>query len=102
MMLFEKGCYSLDPIQATFEGYTNGDTWNGFACPYFEKDVAESILKASEDNGYQWRYDPEQDVFLVQSKDDPPEYEPEEYQGQTISIDSKEVRVYGIGTYSWI
>lgn len=86
-----------------FEGYSAGDTWNGWACPYFEKAEAERVLKASEKNGYEWTYDPEADVYLVTCNDDPSEYEPERFSSTRRNAeDGKEIVVYGIGAYSWI
>jgi len=35
----------------TFPGYTKGDTWNGWACPYFERKVAEEIVDMKIANG---------------------------------------------------
>jgi deoxyribodipyrimidine photolyase-like uncharacterized protein len=85
-----------------FKGYTGDSDWNGFTCPYFEREEAERVLSASEPNGYRWTYDADQDAFLVRSEDDPEDYEPEVFAGteqQTINGDT--LTVYAIGAYSW-
>ncbi len=103
MATFEKAYFCIDAIpNERFHGYTNGDNWNGFACPCFEKGLAEQVLNASKVNGYVSNYDAENDTFIVQSKDDPPEYAPQEFKGQFVTIDEKEIKVYPVGAYSWI
>jgi hypothetical protein len=94
--------FCLDALNADFDGYANGTTWNGWACPYFSRDVAEAVLEASTANGYQWLYDGDRDTYVVRSIDDPDGYEPEQFPGQTVEINGKEVKVYPIGAYSWI
>ena len=42
----------MDALVGEFEGYTAGNTWNGWACPYFERQVAEAFLKPAIMNGY--------------------------------------------------
>ncbi len=99
-----KATFSIDSIpDTTFDGYTNGDTWNGWACPYFEKSEAERVLQASEANHYIWSYDSNQDAFIVRSNDDPEDYEPEIFEAVRRHVEGGgEVIVYGIGAYSWI
>lgn len=40
----EGGKFHLEAFDEEFEGYTAGESWNGWECPYFEKNVAEKIL----------------------------------------------------------
>jgi hypothetical protein len=36
--------FALDFLDdVTFEGYTQGETWNGFACPYFSFEQAQGM-----------------------------------------------------------
>lgn len=99
-----KAAFVIDSIpDAIFAGYTDDDTWNGWACPYFEKSEAERVLQASKANHYVWSYDAEQDAFIVRSEDDPEDYEPEVFQAVNRNVEgSGETKVYGIGAYSWI
>jgi hypothetical protein len=82
------------------EGYTKGDTWNGFSCPYFEtdvaKDVAEQYVRIHEDDGSgrTAEYDPEREVFRF--------YEPvydEWDEVKPVEVDG--LKLYPIGAYSW-
>lgn len=40
-----KGKFQIEdgPI---YEGYTNGNHWNGWACPYFTREAADEIAEA--------------------------------------------------------
>jgi hypothetical protein len=104
MNSLRKAVFVIDSIpDVIFEGYTDDDTWNGWACPYFEKSEAERVLQASQANHYVWSYDSERDAFIVRSEDDPEDYEPEVFEAAQRNVeDSGQVRVYGIGAYSWI
>lgn len=95
---FRESYFCSDAADVRFHGYTNGDTWNGFACPYFEYDEAVRVLEAL---GNKWTYDGQLKVFLVFNEADPPDYEPEEFYAVEIEIDDKKIEVYGIGAYSW-
>lgn len=93
--------FSMDALEGVFEGFTNGDTWNGWACPYFEQSTAKQVLEASEVNGYRWTFDDARDVFSIRSKEDPEDYGPEEFAGLDITLSGNSIRVYPIGAFSW-
>jgi hypothetical protein len=98
-----KSTFCIDSInERVFEGYSQGDNWNGWVCPYFEHSVAEQILLACEKNNYNWTYDLESDAFLVKGKDEPRDCAPEMFTSINIYINNKEFVVYGIGAFSWI
>lgn len=89
-----------DP-DTTFSGYTKGNTWNGWACPYFEKEVAEQVaehygeLHRYDNEGEYWaEYDPQEDVFAFHDtqNDEPRKFGP-------VEIDGK--KLYPIGAYCW-
>src|SRR4051812_15292530 len=43
-----KGLFSMDAYDdAVFEGWTRGDTWNGWQCPMFERPAAGPIVEAT-------------------------------------------------------
>lgn len=99
---FTSAQFFMDAIEGVFEGFTNGDTWNGWARPYFEQSAAEQVLEASEANGYRWTFDDARDVFSVRRMEDPDDYGPEEFAGLDITVGEQSFRVYPIGAYSWI
>lgn len=101
MRYFTRGDFYLVDADEAFDGYTDGEVWNGFASPYFERAVAEQILKSSHKRGYRALYDQEQDAFIVSHSDDPTDYEPEVFGAQKILVDGKELNVYPVGAYSW-
>lgn len=84
-----------------FEGFTNGEAWNGFACPYFSHEIARAVLVASEQNGYSWRYDRDKDAFFVRHSDDPENYA-EEFSAIKAVIEGQDTVLYAIGAYSWV
>ena len=90
----------MDPDQ-TYTGYTDGDTWNGWACPYFSKDEAQKITEAFDGLEHPYdgslhraTYDEETDAFAF--------YEPTSDTWETFKgVDRDGKRVYPIGTYAW-
>lgn len=44
MSNFEREIFCIDSIPGIqFEGFHDGSDWNGFACPFFKKQVAERL-----------------------------------------------------------
>ena len=94
--------FVVDGIEEEFAGFTAGDFWNGWACPVFTRQVAEQVLAASETNGYRWQYNPASNAFEVRHEDDPEDYEPQIFNGVTVTFeDGHSIDVYAIGAYSW-
>ena len=93
----KKSLFNIDGFDAIFEGYTSGRHWNGWACPYFTKEVAESIMKvnnkiAGED--CPMSYDAKTDTFSRYYDED----SNDEFQGEDING----MHLYPIGTCCWI
>lgn len=84
-----------------FEGFTDGETWNGWACPYFTYDIAEGILKASESNGYRWNFDTKADAFFVRHIEDSEDSSPDQFKGIQVVAADQAVVLYAVGAYSW-
>lgn len=103
MSIFEKATFCIDSIPGIqFTGFHDGSDWNGFACPYFERKVAEQVLDASVNNGFIWSYNTAEDTFEVRLSNEPSSYEPEIFEGQEIVVEDQQIHVYPIGAYSWI
>lgn len=103
MRTIQKATFCIDSISdKVFPGYSDGSDWNGFACPLFEKSVAEHVLEASKSNGYTWRYEAETDAYLVKSDNDPEDYEPEQFMAEQIEVENRKLKLYPIGSRSWI
>ncbi len=103
MAIFKRSSFSMDALEGIFEGYSDGETWNGWACPYFEYLEAERVLTASEKNGFVWSYDASHDRFIVRlAKDDPAVDAPETFEARTIGVGNTTIKVYPVGAYFWI
>lgn len=94
--------FRMDALSIVYEGFTFGENWNGWACPYFELSLAEEVLRASEENGYLWTFRPEQDQFEVKNAEDPADYEPEVFRGRAVEFEGQHLILYPIGAHSWI
>jgi len=82
----------------SFDGYTLGETWNGWACPYFIFDQAQQLVRAYKENGVKAWYDETSDVFSfeVDAGDD---------FKKTDAFPAKEIegqKFYPIGASCWI
>ena len=89
--------FAIDGYEGTFEGYTNGRIWNGFACPCFTKEVGMEICRANNevnDATYHMWYDEKTDSFI--RLDDM--FEPEVFTG----VDVDGMHLYPIGYACWI
>lgn len=82
-----------------FEGYHNHETWNGFACPCFDKEVALQIVAHFQRDCDKWVYEESEDVFKLYTEDDD---EAEVYYGHDIEVNGQKKHVYAIGSMCWI
>lgn len=81
---------------ASFDAFSNGDRWNGWAMPYFTKEVGLELCKVMDG----LTYDERQDTF--RHENDPEEAEgPDLFGSAQIIVDGKEQTLYGIGTGYW-
>lgn len=93
-----KSLFTIDGFEAIFEGYTDGRHWNGWACPYFTKKVADDIMHVNNklnDEEYHMHYNAETDTFSRTSGFEEIE---DEFQG----VDINGLHLYPIGTMCWI
>lgn len=91
----------------TFEGYTDGTLWNGFATPSFELDEAKKVLEGMvkaalregwDSFGLSWEYDPGEDALVVVERQYP---DPWFIRGEDITVEGRRIRVYPVGSHSW-
>ena len=88
---FTKGLFSMDCIEENLEGFSYGNTWNGWACPYFTKE--NGLLIAELMPNFGMTYDEENDRFVAESDD----YDRDEW--ESVIIDG--AKYYPIGNCSW-
>ncbi|GAB4523355.1 MAG: hypothetical protein OHK0046_36950 [Anaerolineae bacterium] len=102
MTICRSATFNMDSLPSQFNGYTAGEMWNGWACPFFEREEAEKVLSASEANGYRWEHNAVDDTYIVRHVDDPADYEAEIISPVTIQVnDIGTIKAYAIGAYSW-
>ena len=101
------GFFSIDGGK-TYLGYTAGQNWNGWACPYFTIDVAKQITDGASDDSLRIRYDEERDSFFFfytdeeeYEKEHGEIYEPYTCTGMDIMSNGEIVHVYDIGNGAW-
>jgi hypothetical protein len=91
--------FALDFLDGvTFKGYTKGETWNVFACPYFSFEQAQRIVSAWRGKGWAARYDAETDAFMFEVNAESKSSDFEGYSG----INIKKQKFYRVGAFSWI
>ena len=107
-MEMRKSKFGIDTYEGEFVGYTTGYLWNGWATPYFTKEVADEILKINNqvyiDNGmdkvgYYAVYNAEEDQYEFY---DPDLDEPDVFEGEYCETVDGRLHLYGIGAYCWI
>ena len=109
MKEYKKAFFSMDSFDDTkpnIEGITYGNTWNGWACPYFTFENALLISEwVNKDQDYckehqlpiaQMTYDEAKDTFFyVQDLDVPSDVD--EYEVSIIDG----IKYYAIGSHGW-
>lgn len=102
---FRQGHFSTDGLDGDYDGYTDGALWNGWACPVFERNVADRIaadlatlaVHHAELGHASVFYEPEVDSYRVEEEGNDPVW----FGSETISVDGCEVEVYMLGTGYW-
>ncbi|HDR9180307.1 TPA: hypothetical protein QDB06_000831 [Burkholderia vietnamiensis] len=93
-MLFE-----IDCLEGKYSGYTSGQTWNGWECPYFTFDVAHQFAQdfnaLSADKII---YIADKDMFVCHF-DGYSEEEQETFESTT--IDGLKLYAVGAGSWTW-
>jgi hypothetical protein len=85
-----------------YNGYTTGETWNGWACPYFKFEEAEKIAEdqdllnqiSSGDARHEAKYVEDEDQFSFYEP-----YNDEWYDFKAVEINGE--KLYPIGTRYW-
>lgn len=89
--------FSIEGVDETFSGWTNGRLWNGWAMPYFEFAEAQRVIELLTDP--KGRFDAERDCFASSSSGGEEDF----WRGELITIlGGKQIRVYGVGAGAWI
>ena len=94
--LSRKGRFALADGEAAFDGWSNGELWNGWAMPRFEKAEAERVL--ARFGGQRARFVGELDAFVTMSQDG----EEDVWGVEVITIaDGSRIKAYPVGAGAW-
>src|SRR5262249_26839777 len=94
--LFQKKRFALADNEAAFEGWSDGQLWNGWEKPRFEFAVCREILRWMGDE--RARFEDAADAFVTVADEEQERWSAEEI---TIS-DGSRMKVYPLGAGSWI
>lgn len=82
-------------------GYSDNVKWNGWECPYFEKEVVDLLIQNQDViEGYKPYYDEENDCYVFTDQFDV-NHCVDKYYGINIKYNGKIIHVYDIGYGSW-
>lgn len=85
----------LEDVQ--LEGYTFGNTWNGWACPYFTYAQAQEVIRVFNEHNYcESRYQPTSNTFLFKNDNN------DTFGSVTIELDGKVTELFPIGAGCWV
>jgi len=94
--LFHKARFTLADAETSFDGWCNGELWNGWAMPRFEFAACQAILQFLGNE--QARYDADRDAFVTVNQD----AEEETWPAQTVTVtDGSRIKAYGLGSGAW-
>jgi len=100
--MFRRSHFLIEDWFGPFEGWTAGQRWNGWECPYFEFDTAIQMVDAWNNTAfeeeYRARYDEERDEFCFS---DGGLEEWDCFKAQTIEAEGRTIKVYPIGVFYW-
>jgi hypothetical protein len=97
--------FVVDGLNEKFAGYTNGQTWNGFACPAFEEDEADKIIAALTEpdpgsgNGSGKIFSKSADSIIIFEEEYPEE--PLVFNCELIETLTGTKRVFALGSHVW-
>ncbi len=96
-----------------FEGFTRGESWNGFSCPYFTFEQGQRIVEATNKAAAEWhlrdpefntfygRYDSQRDAFVfyykLEADSQTPEQDWDIFPGEML----EGMKLYPIGAGGW-
>ena len=83
--------------EQTFDGFSRGEDWNGWACPYFDFEQAKKVMEAHRQRGWKAWYDELDDQFVFDFSHDG-DGEPDAFPAEVIGGK----KLYPIGAFCWI
>src|SRR5262245_44844573 len=98
----KRAIFRIDGVDYTLAGWTFGDHWNGWACPAFEREAADLLIKGLQAQP-NWRgaayFMKSSDSFVIIEADDANGRM--EWSGHDILTEEGSRHVYSIGSNYW-
>jgi hypothetical protein len=91
--------FVVDCIEEKFMGWSNGITWNGYACPMFEPEVADQIIAALVNSGTSAKFSKSADSIIITEAEFPDE--PLEFKCQRIETHKGVISAVALGEFTW-
>ena len=107
-MEMRKTRFGNDSNEEEFVGYTTGALWNGWATPYFTKEVADEIVRIQNQGYTDWGMDRNEYYAVYNAEKDQYEFHnpdldwPDVFEGEDCETVDGVLHLYGIGAYCWI
>lgn len=101
-MSLQPATFALDAFgDRYFHGFTEGQRWNGFACPLFPLEEAVRLALINNATTYCGRieYDSARDAFLFYEEEDESRTDVEPQVYAAVNVDGQ--RLYAIGAFGW-
>ena len=102
-MTFRKSAFVIEDWFGPFEGWTEDQNCNGWACPYFEPEIAMQMVDAwgrvtFGNKLFKAHYNEERNQFCFWSSGSDWDC----FGPQTINVEGRQITVYPIGAGAWI
>lgn len=99
----KKAYFSIDGDYRFYEGYYYGTNWNGWAMPYFTKEIADEIVKNVCDGiTYTMSYDSANDRYIAHIIENNKIIETDYFESEYIKLnDNNSIKCYKIGAGYW-
>lgn len=99
MSLLKETTFVIDVFDGqSFPGFTTGEYWNGWACPYLTFEQAQKVVEAHCGQGWKAWYDEKADSFVFDFSHDGND-EPDEF--PAIEVEGRKLYPIGAGCWIW-
>lgn len=95
-----KAKFAICDDDRRYVGYTNGDLWNGWACPYFTLEVGKQICEDFTDDDYKFYYKKDEDAFFIYGVEE--DHVSEIGSSYNVMTVDGELKLYDIGAFNWV
>jgi hypothetical protein len=93
------GTFDIDGMFGGLSGYSSGQRWNGWACPYFPREACGRIVAVIGNGAH---HDEETDAYLIPDDDVSGTHTGfHTIPAQHITVAGKNIQVWAIGSGSW-